>query len=529
MSSTFGAFRHYNYRVWFTGALVANVGTWMQRVAQDWLVLTELTDNDASAVGIVIGLQFLPALLLSPYAGLLADRLPRRKLLIGTQSALGVLAAGLGALVFTGAAQLWHVYIFALLLGVVSALDAPARQTFVAEMVPRESLSNAVGLNSASFNAARLIGPATAGLLIAAVGTGWVFVINAVSFIGTIVALRLMRTEELVTTEYVARGKGQVREGLRYVRGRSDIMVILIVLAVVSAFGLNFQLTSAVMATAEFGKGAGEYGLLGSVLAIGSLAGAVLAARRERPRVRLVIGAAAAFGVCSGLLALMPTYETFAIMSIPLGMSTLTMLTAANATVQMSVDPSMRGRVMALYSMVLLGATPIGSPIIGWVAENFGGRVAIGIGSVTALIAALLAAFWAKRNWHIEVRYQVWHRPHLLMHGPREMAAEVAAMETSAVADAVAEAVMDVVADADEVGPVTPIERTRGETDREISLEEREMSDASGRDTAMRGEEAEADHTGPDVVTGTGRGRGRGRGRLAAAASRRPGPARSRR
>ncbi|KQY23229.1 MFS transporter [Cellulomonas sp. Root485] len=413
MSPTFSSLKFRNYRLWFAGALVANVGTWMQRVAQDWLVLTELTDESGVAVGITTALQFAPVLLLSPYAGLLADRVDRRKLLIATQVGQGILAAGLGILVLSGHAQLWQVYVFALALGCVTAIDGPVRQTFVAELVPAHKLSNAVGLNSASFNAARLIGPGVAGLLIAAVGTGWVFLINAVTFAATIFSLTRMRKSELSPMPTTARAKGQLREGIAYVRGRSDILVIMVVVGVVSTFGLNFQLTSAMMARSEFGMGAGEYGILGSVLAIGSLTGALLAARRERPRVRLVIGAAFGFGIATGVMALMPTYLTFAIACIPVGLASLTMMTAANATIQLSTDPVVRGRVMALYMMVFLGATPIGSPIVGWIGQTYGPRWAIGIGSISALLVATGAALWAWKKWDVTVRYHVRSRPHL--------------------------------------------------------------------------------------------------------------------
>jgi MFS family permease len=413
MSPTFSSLKFRNYRLWFAGALVANVGTWMQRVAQDWLVLTDLSDESGVAVGITTALQFAPVLLLSPYAGLLADRVDRRKLLMATQVGQGVLAAGLGALVLSGHAQLWHVYLFALTLGCVTAIDGPVRQTFVAELVPASKLANAVGLNSASFNAARLIGPGVAGLLIAAVGTGWVFLINAVTFAATILSLTQMRKSELSPMPTTVRAKGQLREGIAYVRGRSDILVIMVVVGVVSTFGLNFQLTSAMMARSEFGKGAGEYGVLGSVLAIGSLTGALLAARRERPRVRLVIGSAFAFGITTGVMALMPSYLAFAIACIPVGLASLTMMTAANATIQMSTDPAVRGRVMALYMMVFLGATPIGSPIVGWIGETYGPRWAIGIGSITALLVATGAALWAWKKWDVTVRYRVRSRPHL--------------------------------------------------------------------------------------------------------------------
>ncbi|GMA24729.1 hypothetical protein GCM10025864_24880 [Luteimicrobium album] len=256
--STFSSLRYFNYRLWFSGALVANVGTWMQRVAQDWLVLTVLSHNSSFAVGVVTALQFLPFLLFAPLGGLLADRFDRRRLLAFTQASQGLLAFGLGALVLTGTVELWHVYAFAFALGVVATIDAPVRQTFVAQLVPADKLSNAVGLNSASFNAARLIGPGVGGLLIAAVGPGWVFIINGVSFAATIFALTQMRSRELRPMPVAKRRKGQVREGFRYVRKRTDIVVIMIVVGVVSMFGLNFQLTSATMARTVFDKGAGS-------------------------------------------------------------------------------------------------------------------------------------------------------------------------------------------------------------------------------------------------------------------------------
>lgn len=416
MKQTFASLRFFNYRVWFAAALVANIGTWMQRVAQDWLVLTVLTDNSGVAVGIVTALQFIPAMLLSAWAGLLADRVNRRKLLIATQSALGVLAMALGALVLSGNVELWHVYVFAGLLGTVTAIDGPARQTFVAELVPIENLPNAVGLNSASFNAARLVGPGVAGVLIAVVGTGWVFIINGVSFGATIIGMLCMRVAALNVLPAANRGKGQIREGVAYVRKRTDIVVIMVVVGIVSTFGLNFQLTSALMARTEFHKGAGEYGVLGSVLAIGSLTGALLAARRPRPRVRLVIGSAFGFAIASGVMALMPTYELYALASIPVGLASLTLLTAANTTIQVSTSPVIRGRVMSLYMMVLLGANPIGAPLVGWIGEHFGARWSVGIGSITALLVSIGAAIWVKRNWHLEVSYRLADRPRLQVH-----------------------------------------------------------------------------------------------------------------
>lgn len=419
MSATFASLRLVNYRLWFFGAFVSNTGGWMQRVAQDWLVLTVLTDESGFAVGVVTALQFLPGLVLSPWAGLLADRLDRRRLLVATQVGQAVLACALGALVLLGHVELWNVYVFALLFGCVVAIDGPVRQVFVNDLVPGRHLPNAVALNSASFHAARLVGPAMAGLMILWVGTGWVFVVNGLSYVAPLIALAAMRRSEMTPATRVARTTGQIRAALAYVRGRGDIVVILIVIGVISMFGLNFQLTTALMARTEFAKGPGEYGLLGSAIAIGALGGSLLAARRKRPRVRLVVGAAFAFGLASGVLALMPSYLTFAIACIPAGFAALTMMTAANATVQTTTSPAMRGRVMALYLMVFMGVTPIGSPIVGWVGETFGARWSIGLGSISALLVSIGTATWVFRRWNLDVAYQ-WHRPFIRISAPEQ-------------------------------------------------------------------------------------------------------------
>ncbi len=403
MSPTFRALQNINYRLWATGALVSNTGTWMQRIAQDWLVLTQLTNNSGVAVGITTGLQFAPVLLLAPVAGMIADRFERRKVLITTQVSSGVLALILGLLVITDVAQLWHVYVLAGLLGVVAAIDAPARQAFVSELVPIEDLPNAVGLNSASFHGGRLIGPGIAGLLISWIGTGPVFLINAASFGAVVFSLTRMRKAEL-RVQPRSGGKGSIRAGLSYVRHRPDLILILAIVGMVSTFGLNFQLTTALMARLVFDKGASEYGILGSIMAIGSLGGAFLAARRERPRIRLVIGAAFAFGIASISAALMPTYWSFAISLIPVGLSSLTLMTAANATIQLSTTPVMRGRVMALYMAVFMGGTPIGAPIIGWVGEAFGPRYTILLGGVMSLVTAVAAVLWLRHSQGARMR-----------------------------------------------------------------------------------------------------------------------------
>ena len=364
-------------------------------MAQDWLVL-QLTDFNGTALGITTGLQFLPILLLSPYAGLIADRFPKRRLLQVTQLMLAVPALVLGLLAVTGVAQSWHVYLLAFVFGIGSAFDAPARQSFVSEIVGPDDLTNAVGLNSASFNLARMVGPALAGVLIAALGsgvpaTGAVILVNAVSYGAVILSLQRMRDSELNRAEPAARDSGMIRDGVRYVLGRPDLMMVLTIVFFAGTFGLNFQLTSALMATEVFHKGAGEYGLLGTTLAIGSLTGALLAARRGLIRHRLVILAAIGFGVAEIVAGLMPSYVAFAVWTPVLGIASLTMITSANATFQMSVAPVMRGRVMALYMMVFMGGTPIGAPVVGWVGETFGARWTLVGGGIATILGTLLA------------------------------------------------------------------------------------------------------------------------------------------
>ncbi|MFZ4893635.1 MFS transporter [Plantibacter sp. Mn2098] len=382
-----------NYRIWFIGALVSNVGAWMQATTQNWVVLTDLTHNDAVAVGATMALQFGPQLVLVPITGLIADRFDKRKILIATQSSLMLLALALGALLIFGHAQLWHMYLFALALGIVNAVDGPARQTFVSELVDEHNMSNAVALNSASFNAARMIGPAIAGLLIVAIGSGWVFIANGFTFLATIGALLLLRTSQLRRVPRAARTRGQFVEGFRYVRGRPDLMVVFVIVFIMGAFGMNFPIFASTMAV-EFGKGAGEYGILSSVLAIGSLTGALLAAQRAKARMRMVVGASGLFGVAALTAAFMPTYWSFAFVLVFVGFSTVTMLTTANGLVQTSTEPAVRGRVMALYMAILMGGTPIGAPIVGWVADTFGPRWALGVGALAGFTACAIGLIY---------------------------------------------------------------------------------------------------------------------------------------
>ncbi|MGH3367184.1 MAG: MFS transporter [Nocardioidaceae bacterium] len=416
MRSTFRALAIRNYRLFASGSLVSNIGTWMQRVAQDWLVLV-LTDSPA-ALGITTGLQFLPILLFSPVAGVLGDLFPKRRVIAVTQAAMGLTAGVLGLLAVTGQVQTWHVYVLAFLFGAGTAFDGPNRQAFVSEMVGPEHLSNAVGLNSASFNLGRIIGPALAGLLIAGFGsgvfaTGWVIVLNAISYVAVVGALLRMRPGELATPQPVALAKGMVRDGLRYVRSRADVMLILGIVFCAGTFGLNFQMTMAIMATEVYGKGASEYGVLGSVMAVGSLAGALLAARRARVRQRLVIVAAVVFALVEIVAGLMPTYLSFMIVLPLCGLAALTMITAANTYLQLAVASHVRARVMALYLAIFMGGTFAGAPILGWVAEVFGGRwTLIGGGLLTLLGTLLVTAIFA-RHTQLVMRPRIAPRPHV--------------------------------------------------------------------------------------------------------------------
>ena len=417
MSPTFRALSNRNYRLYAAGGVVSNTGTWMQRIAQDWLVL-QLTSNSGTALGITTGLQFLPILLLSPYAGLVADRFPKRRLLQVTQLMMALPALVLGLLAVTGLVQTWHVYALAFLFGVGTAFDAPARQSFVSELVDKEDLTNAVGLNSASFNLARIIGPALAGFMIAWLGggaqaTGWVIGINALSYGAVVLALQRLRPEDLDTPEAQAREKGMIRDGLRYIRSRPDIMMILAIVFFAGTFGLNFQMTSALMATEVFGKGASEYGILGTTMAVGSLSGALLAARRGVVRHRLVILSALAFGVAVVVGGLMPSYVAFALWTPVIGITALTMITAANTTIQMTTAPHLRGRVMALYMMIFMGGTPLGAPIVGWIGETFGARwTLIGGGGITVVGTLLAIAVFSRTQGLLDP--EINDRPRLL-------------------------------------------------------------------------------------------------------------------
>jgi MFS family permease len=403
VNSTFRSLSGYNYRMWAGGALVSNVGTWMQRTAQDWIVLTQLTHHNATAVGVVMALQFGPQVLLLPLTGFAADRLDRRKLLFATQGTMGILALGLGLLTVAGVVQLWQVYVFAFLLGCVSAFDGPARQTFVSDLVAEADLSNAVALNSTSFNAARMIGPAIAGVLIAWVGSGWVFLINALSFAAVLGSLSLLRGDELHLSDRAPRARGAFAEGFRYVAKRPDLKTILVMIFLIGTFGLNFPIFISTMSVTVFHAGASQYGLLTSIMAIGSVTGALLAAHREKPNFGLLVAGAAIFGLGCGLAAIMPDYWLFGAALVIIGIAAQTLTTTGNSTVQLSTEPAMRGRVMAILLAIALGGTPIGAPIVGRVADVFGPRWALSIGAASGFAAAIVGICYLWKHRHLRI------------------------------------------------------------------------------------------------------------------------------
>ncbi len=367
----------------------------MQRIAQDWLVLT-IPGNGGTELGITTGLQFVPVLLLSPYAGVVADRFSKRRLLQVTQAVMAGAALTLGVIAALGVAETWHVYLLAFVFGIGAAFDAPARQAFVSEMVGTDDVANAVSLNSAAFNAARMIGPGLAGLLIGLGGggmraTGWVILVNAVSYAAVILQLRRMDAAELHSPRPVARAPGMLRAGFAYMRSEPKMLMILVLVFFVGTFGMNFQITSALMATDIFDKGATEYGVLGSALAVGSLTGALVAAGRTRVRVRLLMVAAVAFGLIEIAAGLMPSYLAFVLLCPLLGFSVITVLNSCNALLQVESDPALRGRVMAIYMTIVMGGTPLGAPVIGWIGEQYGARWTLVVSGTLVLVGVAAA------------------------------------------------------------------------------------------------------------------------------------------
>jgi MFS family permease len=375
----------------------------MQRVAQDWLVL-ELTHGSGTALGITTGLQFLPQLMFSLWGGMIADRYSKRRILMATQTIMGGLALILGVLAVTGAVRIWQVYALAFALGLVSVVDNPTRQTFAVEMVGRAELPNAIALNSAVFNLARIAGPAVAGLVISAVGTPTAFFVNAASFAAVLISLKLMRQSELRPAQPVPRARGQLREGLRYVRRRPSLWMTMLLIFFVATFGMNFAVTNALMSREVFHTGAGAFGLASAVFALGALGGALLAARRGRPNMPLLLMTSFAFGALEMLTGIMPTFWSFLLVLAPTGLALLTFTTAANSATQLGTSADMRGRVMGIYMLVFLGGAPLGAPLSGWVAEQFGPRVSTLSGGLISVVATVIVAAMLARSRGVRAR-----------------------------------------------------------------------------------------------------------------------------
>lgn len=394
------AFRHRNFRILFAANAISNIGTWAQRIAQDWLVL-ELSHNNGTYLGLVTALQFAPVLFLSLHGGALADRFDKRKVLIATNIGGGLSAGFLGLLVTAHNVRLGHVFLLAFALGVTNAVDAPVRQSFTAEVVGHSDVANAVSLNSANFNAGRLIGPALSGVSIAAFGTGPSFLLNAGSYFLVIIALMNLRESEFFTQPR-STGMANVREGLRYVKARPDLYAIMVVVFFMATFGLNMQIFSALMSKKVFHLGAASFGLLGTFIAIGSLSGALVSARLERFRKTMfVVYGSLIFGTSITILAFMPTFTLYAIWLPVCGFIALTTLITANSLIQVNTDPVLRGRVMGIYLLIFLGGTPFGSPLIGMMAEKVGVRLTIGACGLITVAASFFV--WLRFRHKVEV------------------------------------------------------------------------------------------------------------------------------
>jgi len=390
---TFASLRNSNYRLYFVGQTISVSGTWMQNIAQAWLIL-ELTNKNGTALGIVTALQFLPMLLFGAWGGVLADRVDKRRLLFGTQIAAGLLALALGIVVTAGLAAVWNVYLFAFLLGFVNVVDNPARQTFVLEMVGRDQLQNAVSLNSVVMNSARVVGPAIGGILIDLFGVGPCFYIHAASYIAVIIALRMMDPSKLHRLPTVARAKGQLRAGLRYAWGEPLVRVPLLMMAVIGTLAFNFQVVIALMTTKVFNAGAGGFGVLLAIMGAGAVLGGLSMATRRGVSYRRLLVLASIMGVMILFAAAAPTLGTEAVAVFAMGASAFAFIAVANTTIQLTARPDMRGRVMALYAIAFLGSTPIGGPLVGWISQQWGPRFGFAIGGIGTLLATGWAA-WA--------------------------------------------------------------------------------------------------------------------------------------
>jgi MFS family permease len=392
LQRTFRSLTVRNYRLFFSGQIISVSGTWMQSVAQQWLVL-HLTHNGI-ALGVTAALQFGPMLLIGPWGGVIADRLDKRKVLLATQTAAGLLAAGLAGLTLTGHVTYLAVYGFALCLGLVNAIDNPVRQSFVWEMVGPQLISNAISLNSTTFTSARVIGPAVAGVVIATVGTGWCFAYNAVSYAAVLIALLMMRPEELHKVARPRRESTSLTAGLRHGWRKPELRLVLLLVAAIGLLGFNFNIILPLVATRVFPGGPGTYGLLFSLMGVGALAGALVSANRAYPTVRLLMGAALGFGAFMLLASAMPTLGLEMAVLVAVGVMMVLYQATSNAMLQVNSDPGLRGRVMALYMMLFMGTTPIGGPIVGWIGQALGARAAMATGGLAAIVASALAITW---------------------------------------------------------------------------------------------------------------------------------------
>jgi len=399
--SMFRALSNRNFRIWIIGALLANIGGWAQRAAQDWLVLTELTNNDAVALGFSLALQFGPSLILGPFVGPFIDRFPGRLIILWSAVIETLFGVVLGVAVLTGVATLGLVYALALGLGIVQAIETPARQIFVNELVSQDNVPNAIGLNSTMFNTSRLVGPALAGIGISLLGTGWTLLFAGLSLASAIVAISMLRRRELHSVLKAPKESGQFRAGIAYIRSRADLVVVLTMLFVVGALVFNFGIFAGTMAVIEFRLGAHDYGFIMSALAVGSLGGALLVARSSRPRLSVITMAAASIAIGGLAAALAPTVTTFVVLFPILGFGAVLMVATINGYIQTTTDEIYRGRVMAIFSTLLMGATLIGSPLAGWVSNVFGPRWAIGVAALGGLVATIISLVWMRSSHNI--------------------------------------------------------------------------------------------------------------------------------
>lgn len=399
--SMFRALSNRNFRIWIIGALLANIGGWAQRAAQDWLVLTELTNNDAVALGFSLALQFGPSLILGPFVGPFIDRFPGRLIILWSAVIETLFGVVLGVAVLTGVATLGLVYALALGLGIVQAIETPARQIFVNELVSQDNVPNAIGLNSTMFNTSRLVGPALAGIGISLLGTGWTLLFAGLSLASAIVAISMLRRRELHSVRKAPKESGQFRAGIAYIRSRADLVIVLTMLFVVGALVFNFGIFAGTMAVIEFRLGAHDYGFIMSALAVGSLGGALLVARSSRPRLSVITMAAASIAIGGLAAALAPTVTTFVVLFPILGFGAVLMVATINGYIQTTTDEIYRGRVMAIFSTLLMGATLIGSPLAGWVSNVFGPRWAIGVAALGGLVATIISLVWMRSSHNI--------------------------------------------------------------------------------------------------------------------------------